>query len=85
MKFEGRYYDCKRKGKGKDYYKNGILKYEAEYSNGKRNGYGIQYYINGKIKFEGEYLNGKEWNGTRYDNNGIIEFEVIYGKKKIKE
>ena len=85
LKFEGRYYDCKREGNGKDYYKSGKLKYEAEYSNGKRNGYGKQYYLNGKIKFEGEYLNGKEWNGIRYDNNGLIEFEVIYGKKKIKE
>ena len=85
IKFEGRYYDCKREGNGKDYYKNGQLKYEAEYSNGKRNGYGKQYYINGKIKFEGEYLNGKEWNGIRYNNNGIIECDIILGKKKIKE
>ena len=38
-----------------------------------------------KKKFESEYLNGKEWNGIRYDNNGIIDDEVIYGKKKIKE
>ena len=61
------------------------IKFEGEYLNGKRNGKGKEYDDEGKIKFEGEYLNGKEWNGIRYDNNGLIEFEVIYGKKKIKE
>ena len=85
IKFEGRYYNCKREGNGKEYYKNGQLKYDVEYSNGKRNEYGKQYYINGKLKFEGEYLNGKEWNGIKYNNNGIIEFNVIYGKNKIRD
>ncbi len=46
-------------GKGKEYYKNGVLKFEGEYLNGERNGEGKEYYISGELRLEGEFLNGK--------------------------
>jgi len=46
-------------GKGKEYYKNGVLKLEGEYINGERSGNVKEYYINGELRFEGEYLKGK--------------------------
>ena len=31
-------------------------------------------------KYEGEYKNDWEWNGTQYDKNGNINFNVENGK-----
>ena len=38
LRFEGKYLNGERNGKGKEYYDNGKLKFEGEYLNGERNG-----------------------------------------------
>ena len=51
----------------------------------KKNGKGKEYNGDGNIKFEGKYLNGKEWDGTRYDEDGNIIYRLtnnINGKGK---
>ena len=47
-----------------------------------RNGKAKRYY-NDKLLFEGEYLNGKIWNGTGYDNDNNIIFEIKNGNGHI--
>ena len=83
--FEGEYLNKQRNGKGKKYSLfNNKVEFEGEYLNGKRNGKGIEYYNDGKIKFEGEYLNGKKWNGTGYDINNNIIYELKNGNGCVK-
>ena len=65
LKFETNYLNCKRHGKGKEYYNDGKLIFETEYLNGK----GIQYNSNDELEFEGEYLNNKRWNGKGKEYN----------------
>ena len=89
MKYEDKYLNNMRNGKGKEYNDNGFLIFEGEYLNGKRNGKGKEFDSKGNIIFEGEYnkierrFNGK---GKVYDKNGLIkyEFEYIHGRKKRK-
>ena len=50
-----------------------------------KNGKVKEYFKNGKLKFDGEYLNGMKWNGTTYNQNGDIYFEIKNGKGKIIE
>ena len=45
----------------------------------------LQIYSNSKLVYEGDYLNGKKWNGKGFNNNGILEFEIINGNGKGKE
>ena len=52
--------------------------------NGKRNGFGIEYNPNGG-KFIRKFKNGKKWDGTGYNKNGEIEYEIIEGFGIIKE
>jgi antitoxin component YwqK of YwqJK toxin-antitoxin module len=58
-------------GKGKEYYRNGILEFEGEYLNGKRNGKGKEYDIYGNLIFEGEYKNGER--GENKFSNYILK------------
>ena len=84
LKFEGKYLNGERNGKGKEYYWNGKLKFEGEYLNGKRNGKGKKYYFYGELKFEGEYLNGKKnGKGKEYYDVGALKFEGEYLNGKI--
>ena len=83
IKFEGEYLNDKKNGNGKEYNTKGKLIYEGEYSNGKRNGRGIEYNTDGK--FEGEFKNGKKWNGTGYNKNGEIDYDIFDGYGTLKE
>ena len=44
LKYEGKYLNGERNGKGKEYFDNGKLKFEGEYLNGEKNGKGREYY-----------------------------------------
>ena len=69
--------------KGKELFK-GKLIFEGNYLNEKRNGYGIEYNFDGG-KFLGDFKNGLKWEGTGYNKNGEIEYEIIDGYGYIKE
>jgi hypothetical protein len=58
--------------------------YIGEYLNDKRNGFGIEYNLEGG-KFVGEFKNGKKWDGTGFDKNNKVNYEIINGYGKIKE
>ena len=59
--------------------------FEGYYKNGERNGKGTEYDKEYQIlTFDGEYYNGKEWNGKKYDINGIMMYELKNGKGLIK-
>ena len=45
----------------------------------------IELFDNLKIKFCGIYNNGRRWNGISFNYDGKEEFEIKYGKGKIKE
>jgi len=81
--FVGKYKNWKKNGKGKEYFKNKLI-FEGNYLNGKRNGLGIEYNFEGG-KFVGEFKNGVKWDGTGYDENNEIEYEIIDGNGMIKE
>ena len=85
LKYEGKYLNGRRNGKGIEYYWYGNIKFEGEYLNGLKNGKGKEYYYHNKIKFEGEYFNGLEWNGKGYDKNNNIIYELNNGKGYAKE
>ena len=63
--YEGEYDEriengLKRKGKGKEYEKDGkTLVYVGDWSNGKRNGYGVLY-KNSEVVYKGEWENGEK-------------------------
>ena len=61
------------------------LLFEGEYLNGKKNGKVKEYDENNNLIFEGEYLNGKKWNGTGYDNENNITYELKNGNGFIHE
>ena len=50
----------------------------------KKNGFGIEYNFDGG-KFIGEFKDDRKWEGTGYDENGNIEYEIINGYGKVKE
>ena len=81
--FKGECINGQRNGKGKEKFK-GELIFEGNYLNGKRNGFGIEYNFDGG-KFIGEFKNGLKWEGTGYNKNGEIEYEIINGYGYIKE
>ena len=83
--FEGEYLNGERNGKGKEYNYNGQLRFEGVYLNGIRNGEGKEYYYNYNIRYIGKYFNGNKWNGTGYNINGYLEYELKNGKGYIKE
>ena len=63
-KISGKYKECEKNGKGREYLLNTkILVFEGEYLNVRRNGKGKEYNKDGKIEFEGEFLNRKRWRG----------------------
>ena len=80
--FEGEYLNGKRKGKGKEYNKEGQLEFEGEYLNGKRwNGKG--YDSNDNISYE--LKNGKGYvKDFNRNENIIFEGELINGEKNGK-
>ena len=75
LKFEGKYLNGERNGKGKEYDDDGNLKFEGKYLNGDKHGKGKEYDDDGNLKFEGEYLKGKIWNGKGYNKNGKLDFK----------
>ena len=81
--FEGEYRNWKKNGKGKEYFKNKLI-FEGNYLDEKRNGFGIEYNFNGG-KFIGEFKNGIKLDGTGYNKNNEIEYEIIDGNRVIKE
>ena len=81
--FEGESLNRKRNGKGIEYF-NGKKIFEGEYLDGKRNGTGTEYNFEGG-KFVGEFKSGKKWNGTGYNKNGTIEYNIIDGYGYLKE
>ena len=54
-------------------------KYVGGWKDGRLNGQGTHTYPDGS-KYEGEYKDDWEWNGTQYDKNGNIIFNVENGK-----
>ena len=74
------------KGKGKEYYPNGMLKCEGEYLNGMKNGFVKEYNKQyGNLKFEGEYSNGiKIGKAKEYNYYGQLVFEGIYLEGEIQ-
>jgi antitoxin component YwqK of YwqJK toxin-antitoxin module len=99
--FEGEYLNGKRNGIGIEYYSDIIIEgkylngkiigkkvYDKENNMLMRieeNGEGEEYYKNGKLLFKGEYFNLKKWSGVGYNITGNKEFEIKYGKDKLKE
>jgi len=81
--FEGEYKNWKKNGKGKEYFKNKLI-FEGNYLNEERNGFGIEYNFDDG-KFVGQFKNGIKWDGTGYDKNNEIEYEIIDGNGMIKE
>ena len=82
-KISGKYKSGQKNGKGREYIiDTNILIFEGEYLNGRKNGKGKEYYKNGQLKFDGDYLKGKKLNGTGYNINGNIDFEIKDGKGK---
>ena len=75
--FEGEYLNGKKNGKGKEYFKEKLI-FDGNYLNGKRNGFGIEYNFEGGY-FKGEFKSGNKWDGTGYDKNKKIEYEIING------
>ena len=74
LKFEGKYLNSERNGKGKEYYNNNKIKFEGKYLNGKMwNGKG--YNRKGNIEFE--IKNGKG-NIKEYDECGVLKFKGEY-------
>ena len=66
----------RKKGEGKEFYKNGMLKYEGNFYNDEYNGEGIEYYENGDKKYEGKFINGKyNGEGIEYYENGDKKYE----------
>ena len=58
IKFEGEYFNGKKNGKGKEYYKNGKVEFEGEFLNGKKwKGKRKKYNYYGELISEEEYLN----------------------------
>ena len=78
LKFEGKYLNGERNGKGKEYYDNGRLKFEGEYL------YGVKW--NGKIynshdNMVYEIKDGKGNLIVFYQGEKIFEGEYLYGNK----
>ncbi|MDP6432534.1 MAG: cytoplasmic protein [SAR324 cluster bacterium] len=73
-KYVGGWKDGRWNGQGTFTTSNGS-KYEGEWKNGP----GTHTYPDGS-KYEGEYKDDWEWNGTQYDKNGNIIFNVENGK-----
>ena len=85
MRFEGKYLNGKRQGKGKEYYYHGKLEFEGEYLNGERNEKGKEYFNSGNLMFKGEYKNGKKWSGKGYNRYDNFIFKLKNGKGYVLE
>ena len=83
LRFEGKYLNGQRNGKGKEYDLDGKLEFESEYLYGyKLKG---KLFKNEKLEYEGELLYNQKYNGKGYDENGNIIYELINGNGKVKE
>ena len=80
LKYEGKYLNGRRNGKGKEYNDDENLIFEGFYLNGLKHGKCKEYSKDGKIMIKGEYLNGRYWNIKTYDKNGNINGEIKRGK-----
>ena len=83
LNFVGESLNFEKNGNGKEYFKDKLI-FEGEYLNGKRDGFGKEYNFEGG-KFIGIFRNGKKWDGTGYDKNNNIDYEIIKGHGIIKE
>jgi len=83
LRFEGEFLNGKKNGEGKEYFKDKII-FKGEYLNGKRNGFGTEYNFDGG-KFFGKFRDGVKWDGTGYDKDDKIDYEIINGCGIIKE
>jgi len=81
--FEGQYLNGLRNGKGKEYYKNGILKFKGKYLNGLRNGKGKEYTINRYINFDYD-ANNDFYEYYEYFREVSFEGEYLNGKRNGK-
>ena len=82
--YEGKHFQGKRNGKGKNYNNEGNLIFEGEYSNNHKIR-GKTYFPNGKIEFEGDFLFDRKWKGKGYDEEGNLIYELIKGNGKVRE
>ena len=84
LEFEGKYFNGKRCGRGKEYYCNSYnkLSFEGFYFNDKRIGNGKEFDYHGSIIFEGEYLKGKRSGYGKEYREGLEIFEGEYLKGK---
>ena len=55
-------------------------KYLGEIENGKPNGKGSITFPDGR-EYLGEFKDGKEWNGTKYDKYGNIDYKIVNWNK----
>ena len=55
-------------------------KYLGEIENGKPNGTGSITFPDGR-EYLGECKDGKEWNGTKYDKYGKIDYKIVNWNK----
>ena len=55
-------------------------KYLGEIENGKPNGTGSITFPDGR-EYLGEFKDGKEWNGTKYDKYGKIDYKIVNWNK----
>ena len=55
-------------------------KYTGEIKNGKPNGTGSITFPDGR-EYLGEFKDGKEWNGTKYDKYGNIDYKIVNWNK----
>ena len=80
LKYEGKYLNGDKHGKGKEYNREEKIIFEGEYLNGEKYGKRKEYNKDGEIIFEGEYFKGKRWNGKGKEDNeyGQIIFEGEY-------
>ena len=60
--------------------KTGDGKYVGEIENGKPNGTGSITFPDGR-EYLGEFKDGKEWNGTKYDKYGNIDYKIVNWNK----
>ena len=80
--YQGEEKDCKRNGKGKEYYKNGDVKYDGDWIDDLPEGEGKYIDIDGKY-YVGQFKRGvKNGKGAEYDKDNNLRYEgdFINGK-----
>ena len=83
LEYEGEYLNGKKHGKGKEYYSDGKLRFDGEYLyDSKIRG---KYYVNDILEYLGEYLYNRKWDGSGFDEKGIIIYVLKQGDGEVKE